>query len=389
LELAGALRDAEAIFAAAASADDAVRAASGVARVLLTWFPTGHMLAWGKNFQFIREARPTHLLAALRSSGWGPLQRAFKAGGSVLWFRGEDYATTHPAALYLNLVSAHRVPGVAFDTIPITFLFEFGQYLTDDPGLDFLALRYVHSSSDVSYVAPAVIQRPLAPIVGSLEQDALREWFVEKFNALGGHLIRLENYMTTNGILRPLALQETGMTVARTLNETARLLATQERGNQRAAFWNLVDLYCAVRGCGIYDLFDSGLHSRKVVGALHSLPGSLGQLFADYAQELYGEWVSEVVAGVTDPARRSKRSVSIGVGAARRRLSHSEFFKYYMDVRRNTLHGYDLHRTEMAEFLAIHDGRIPLRIAEWARLQFLTMMADPSHFVREQRFLTK
>jgi hypothetical protein len=33
-----------------------------------------------------------------------------------------------------------------------------------------------------------------------------------------------------------------------------------------------------------------------------------------------------------------------------------------MDVRRNTLHGYYLGRPDTQEFLAIHDGSLPLQL---------------------------
>jgi hypothetical protein len=389
LEVASAFRDAEVVLATADSADGLVQAVSGVARTLLRWFPTGQMVAWGKNAAFVGHARPGHLLAALAAEGWGAAQRALKSGSGGLWFAGEDFATTHPAPLYLNLVNAHRVPGVAVDTLTMTFIFEFGEYLIDEPALDFLALRYVHSSSDVHYLAPNLPGRTVAPNVGALEQDALREWFVDKFNGIADHLTRVENFMTTGGHLRPLAMQQAAMTVVRVLNETARLLATQERGHQRATFWDLVDLYTSATGGSIHDLFDRRLYTKRIVAAMQSLPGHLGDLFTTYATELYDEWVSDVVDGVTDPSRKNSRSVTVGAGRTRRRFSHANFFKYYMGVRRNTLHGYDLYATEGREFLAIHDGRLPLRISEWGRLQFLALMADPSTFLRDQRFLKR
>jgi hypothetical protein len=388
-DLASALRHAEMVLAAANTADTVLRAASGVATTLLRWYPTGQMIAWGKSVDFIRHARPGHLLAALAVEGWGSALRALKAGSGGLWFSGEDFATTHPATLYLNLVNAYQVPGVALDTLPITFIFEFGEYLTDNPALDFLALRYIHSSSDVHYVAPNLTGQATAPWVGSMEQDALREWFVARFNGIGNRLTCLENYMTATGDLRPLSMQETLMTVVRMLNETARLLATQERGHQRATFWDLVDLYESTTGGSVHDLFDQRLYKKRVVASMASLPGSLATLFTTYAAELYDEWVSDVVDGVTDPSRKNQKSVSVGAGSARRRLPHAEFFKRYMAVRRNTLHGYDLHRTEAREFLAIHDGRLPVRIAEWGRLQFLALMSDPTTFLRDQRFLKR
>jgi hypothetical protein len=40
----------------------------------------------------------------------------------------------------------------------------------------------------------------------------------------------------------------------------------------------------------------------------------------------------------------------------------------FLSVRRNTLHGYDLRRTDQRQFLAIHDRRLPTRLPEWGRL---------------------
>jgi len=37
------------------------------------------------------------------------------------------------------------------------------------------------------------------PQPGLLQQDALRDWFVRRFNSLAGHLIRIENFPDQNG----------------------------------------------------------------------------------------------------------------------------------------------------------------------------------------------
>jgi hypothetical protein len=57
-----------------------------------------------------------------------------------------------------------------------------------------------------------------------------------------------------------------------------------------------------------------------------------------------------------------------------------------MQVRRNTLHGYDFRRADQRQFLAIHDGRLPVRLPEWGRLMIIALLADPQKFI-ERRFL--
>jgi hypothetical protein len=52
-----------------------------------------------------------------------------------------------------------------------------------------------------------------------------------------------------------------------------------------------------------------------------------------------------------------------------------------MDVRRNTLHGYNLGRPDTQEFLAIHDGSLPLRLPEWGRLEFIALLANPGRLI--------
>jgi hypothetical protein len=127
--------------------------------------------------------------------------------------------------------------------------------------------------------------------------------------------------------------------------------------------------------------------SKHVVPAMGTLPGSLAALFTDYATKLYTEWVREIVAGVTDPKRRLRTSVVIGGPGSHRHVSHEAFFAKYMGVRRNTLHGYDLSRGNQDEYLRIHDDRLPFRIAEWGRLQFITLLAEPDLIFRRLRAL--
>jgi hypothetical protein len=102
-------------------------------------------------------------------------------------------------------------------------------------------------------------------------------------------------------------------------------------------------------------------HWRKdILPAMSTLPGNLAELFTQYATELRSEWIAEVADGITNPARRMKHTIRTGPGRGQPQ-THAAFFAKYMDVRSNTLHGYNLGRPDTQEFLAIHDGRLPLR----------------------------
>ena len=82
------------------------------------------------------------------------------------------------------------------NTLPIRFIFEFGTNLEDAHPLDFLGIRYVHSVADAHYLSPDALHVRSGPQPGLLQQDALREWFVQQFNAVADHLIRVENFRT-------------------------------------------------------------------------------------------------------------------------------------------------------------------------------------------------
>ena len=127
-------------------------------------------------------------------------------------------------------------------------------------------------------------------------------------------------------------------------------------------------------------------HWRKdILPAMNSLPGDLASLFNEYATDLRSEWIAEVVDGVSDPSRRTKRAVRVGFGKGQR-LSHEAFFAKYVDVRRNTLHGYDLDRADAQEYLTVHDGSLPVRLPEWGRLEFIALLANPGRLI-DQLFL--
>jgi hypothetical protein len=176
LELAERLRVGEAIVLASADADAVVRNVSRLTAKLLEWYPGGQMLAWGVNYQHLAAGRPGHMLAAALACGWGELQRGVSAGQGALWFSGEGIARSQPTGLYLNLINGFDVPGAAFCTLPIQFIFEFGTNVKDEHPLDFLSLRYVHSVSDVHYMSPEARRVYAYPQPGLLQQDALRDW---------------------------------------------------------------------------------------------------------------------------------------------------------------------------------------------------------------------
>jgi hypothetical protein len=76
------------------------------------------------------------------------LQRALRDGRRGLWSVGEDISTAQPAGLYLNLINHLDVIGVALNTLPVSFTFEFGTSLLDEHPLDFLGVRHVRSVAD-------------------------------------------------------------------------------------------------------------------------------------------------------------------------------------------------------------------------------------------------
>jgi hypothetical protein len=379
LQLAEAMYAAEGIMLSAVNANDVVRHISRIAGKLLEWYPAGQMVAWGANYNHLIAGRPFHLLAAASAGGWGAVQRALRNQHRPLWSTGEDISRSQPAGLYLNLISGFDIVGVAVNTLPIRFIFEFGTNLKEEHPLDFLGVRYVHSVQDAHYLSPDALRARSGPQPGLLQQDALREWFAERFNAMADHLIRVENFRTKTGELRPTAMRQKSMHVNRILNVTARLLASRETAARFSAFWDLFDLYGTLAG-GLDKVFAEMRWRKDVLPAMNALPGDLARMFTQYATDLRTEWVAEVVAGVTDPSRRTKQAVRVGPGKGQL-LSHAAFFAKYLDVRRNTLHGYDLGREDQRNFLAIHDGRLPVRLPEWGRLELIALLANPGRLI--------
>lgn len=174
------------------------------------------------------------------------------------------------------------------------------------------------------------------------------------------------------------------MHVNRILNVTAHLLASRESGTRFSDFWDLFDLYGTLMG-GVDKVFAEAHWRKDILPAMGTLPGELASLFARYATDLRDEWITEVTNGVTDPSRRMKQAVRVGSGKGKL-LSDAAFFAKYMDVRRNTLHGYDLRRTEPREYLAIHDGSLPVRLPEWGRLEFIALLVSPGR-ITDQLYL--
>jgi hypothetical protein len=119
---------------------------------------------------------------------------------------------------------------------------------------------------------------------------------------------------------------------------------------------------------------------------LSTLPGNLGPLFVDYARALYQEWLEQTVAGVTTPSRITSASVRATYETGDRDLPYDEFFGRHIQVRRNTLHGYDLRDPVNRAFLSIHDGSLAVRLPEWGRLMLLALLAYPAKII-ERRFL--
>jgi hypothetical protein len=365
--------------------------AAGVANLFLEWYPDGQMIALGNSYQHLTAGRLPHMLAAATLFGWDAIEETLAAGKGGLWFHGENILTAHPGSIYLNLINEIDLPGVALETLPITFIFEFGEHLTMQR-LDFMGRRYVNSLPVAEYLsdnrpdlegwwAPANMVR-----TDSLDQGALREWFIAGFNRLADHLIRWQNFMTTSGELRPVVQQQTNMTVGRILYTSAHLLASGERGARLADFWQLVDLYAGLQGGGIPRLFSEKYWEETVVAAVGTLPGDLALSFQDYARTLYKEWVDQTLAGVIPPSRVTSSGVAVPYPNGERVLPPQSFLAVHLQERRDTLHGYDLSKPVQAALLGIHNGSLPRRLPEWGRLMLLTLLAEPNRFI-ERRFL--
>ena len=356
-----------------------------VARALLRWYPVGQMLMWAKDINHINAGRPAHLLAGAALVDMDHVAEGLSTNRGGLWFRGEDIVHVHAGALYLNLVNGIDIPGWAFETASTIFVFEFGRNLTVTPPLDFMSLRYLHSLSLLDYYPPGLPELVETVRPGLMEQDRVRQWFLDRINGLADWVVHWENFTTRGGELRFVALQETNLTLARLLNTSGMLLASEERNTRLMAHWDLVDLYGRFTSNDLVRSFEPTFWTEKVIAACHTLPDPLGRLFAAHARRTYDEWVSQCIGGITAPSRVWDSKV-MPAGSSTP-LSKETFFARHIAARRNTLHGYGFSKSEDYKYLAIHDGSLPLRLPEWGRFMLITLLAAPEVFLAHYRRL--
>jgi hypothetical protein len=254
------------------------------------------------------------------------------------------------------------------------------------PRLDFLGITYIHSLSVMEYSPAELPERSGIVQAGSLEQDALREWFIAGFNRLADHLLRWQTFMTRDGELRPVVQQHTNMTLGRILYVSAHLLASSERAARLADFWQLVDLYAGLQGGGIPRLFSERYWVETVLAALDTLPGNLATLLTEHARSLYQEWIDQTLGGVVPPSRVGASGVAVPYASGERTLSPAAFLAQHLQERRDTLHGYDLTQPVQAALLGVHNGSLPQRLPEWGRFMLIALLADPGRII-ERRFL--
>jgi len=215
-----------------------------------------------------------------------------------------------------------------------------------------------------------------------LQQAALREWFVDRFNRLVRYCLRWENFKTTDDHLRPQVHEQILITLGRLLATTGHLLASIEPSTRLADFWDLFDLYAAFRGGDHAGLLVPSFWRRIVSPAVGSIPGELGTALVTHANEIYEGWVTECLAGVIQPSRVEADRILIGPPGQLASMTFPNFLARHIVVRRNTLHTYHLRETqEFRDFLAIHDGSLPQRLPEWGRYLFLALISDPSSFL--------
>lgn len=353
-------------------------AALRVAKTLLRWYPVGQMVIWAKSIEHINAGRPAHMLAGAALLDIDHVAEGLRTGRGGFWFRGEDIVHVHGGALYLNLVNGIDMPGWAFETPSTIFIFEFGRNISVNPPLDFMSLRYLHSLSLLDYYPPGVPELVETIKPGLMEQDRVRQWFLSRLNRLLDWVLRWENFITRDGELRMIALQETNMTLARLLNTSALLIASEERNTRLMAFWDLVDLYGRFASNDLVRYFEPTFWAERVIPACRTLPEPLDGLFAAHAQRLHNEWVDQCVQGVTAPSR-VKASRVLPAGATNP-IAAEAFFARHIAARRNTLHGYGFSKSDDHKYLAIHDGSLPLRLPEWGRLMLITLLAVPERY---------
>jgi hypothetical protein len=359
-----------------------------IARVLLRWFPDGEMVMWAKNVNYFKDQRFVSLLATAAFLGFDAVEESLQAGLGNMWNAGEDIFSSHPGTLYLDLTDTGTM-GLAFETIPLIFLFEFGAAIQFPP-FDAVSISRLHSLPDVNYQGGPLQTHIPVIRTSRLAQEGLREWFLAGYNRLAQHLIRWENFRTLADELRPGVQQQVSMTIGRVLNATAHLFVSSAVSAQLADFWDILDLYAGMRGGDPANLLDRRFLESKVSAAIATISGDLRDVLSAHVRSVYGTLVADCIAGITQPSRVQPDQVLIGPTGRTQPVPHPTFFARHLGIRRNTLHGYDIRNTdEFRDFLAIHDGRLPDRLPEWARYLLFVLLATPSAFLdRYQRLPT-
>lgn len=351
-----------------------------VERVYRGWVPDGQLIIWERSHEYLRTARLAHILGSIHLIGTALAVEAANANSSW-WGHGEDLIHAPLGTLYLDLIPLGTA-GVAWETIPYIFLYEFGEYRQVHPApLDALNLWRLHSYSGAEYTA-TLPARWRVPKPDWLYQDGLRSWYVGGINRLARFVVSLENFRTDVGRLRPDAQQQAYLTVARILGSSGVLFASWEPHLQRLAFWDLVDLYAGLRLSSVTESVAEVLGkvewTRNVLPGVATMPGSLGQRWQRLAQLRYERWIRELVAGIVVPSRRRGSWVTIGAEGHESRIRWHEFFTRHLEARRHTLHGYyPQNRERFRDYLAIHDGRLPSGLTEWGRFMFMALLANP------------
>jgi hypothetical protein len=293
--------------------------------------------------------------------------------------RAEDLFLVDAVPLYCDLAGGGTT-GAGFNAQFAHFVWEYGGSVRI-PGLDVIHSQDLHSVFIYRYLPRQLFASYDVVDTGSLQQDALREWFINRYNDLCAHLVRFENFRTKGGNVVPLVQYQAALTVGRILQTTAHLLAARDQATSLNDFWALVDLYAGLMKVGAHEhFFEARFWCRHVVQPSYRLPGQLGELFGSQAGRLYAGWVDQCVGGITHPSRRSGKQVLVGEPPAP--IPEHRFFSRFIGVWRNTLHGYQLQdKAQFRDFLAIHDGSLPERITEWGRYTLIGLLEDPKWFL--------
>jgi hypothetical protein len=366
---------------AAALPDRLGEVARRVEHVYRAWVPRGQLIVWERNHRYLQASRLAHVLGSAELIGTALAVEATNAG-NAWWSRGEDLVHAPYGTLYLDLLPLGTA-GVAWETVPYIFLYEFAEYRRVDPApLDALNLWRLHSFSGAEYTA-TMPARWRVPRPDWLNQDAVRSWFVTGVNRMAQYMLALENFRTDSGRIRAEAQQQAYLTVARALVTTGALFASWEPHLQRLAVWDVVDLYAGLRLTSVTESVAAVLSKSEwrstVVPGVATIPGAFGARWTKLAESRFNRWVRELAAGVVAPSRRTGGWIRVGPDGATRAIRSDKFFASHLEARRHTLHGYyPQNRDRFRDYLAIHDGRLPNTISEWGRFMFMSMLGRPS-----------